>query len=148
MTRGAQSKVAGDRLRGSLLRRIVWGAGTGIVATAFRGWRSVSCSRTATRPKLDRWWRPAGAIIYVGPIAVKEFVVRELGTNDKPVLLGDSEVVVALSAGLVARPRRTASSRRGGAVLFGVAGAVLFGVAGTVVFGAAGVAAALSRPAT
>jgi DMSO/TMAO reductase YedYZ molybdopterin-dependent catalytic subunit len=85
----------------------------------------------ATRPEAGPLIAVGGAIIDATPTAVKEFAVRELGTNDKPALLTGIGIVLALFAAAVG----LAAQRRRVALPIGVA-----------VLAAAGVAAALSRP--
>jgi DMSO/TMAO reductase YedYZ molybdopterin-dependent catalytic subunit len=85
----------------------------------------------ATRPEAGPLIAVGGAIIDATPTAVKEFAVRELGTNDKPALLTGIGIVLAVFAAAVG----LAARRRRAALPIGVA-----------VLAAAGVAAALSRP--
>jgi DMSO/TMAO reductase YedYZ molybdopterin-dependent catalytic subunit len=85
----------------------------------------------ATRPEAGPLVAVGGAIIDATPTAVKDFAVRELGTNDKPALLTGIALALALLAaatGLAARHRR------------------IFLLAGVALLGAVGAAAALSRP--
>jgi DMSO/TMAO reductase YedYZ molybdopterin-dependent catalytic subunit len=114
------------------MRRTLLGAGAGILATGF-GVAVAELLAAATRPQAGPLVAVGGAVIDATPTPIKEFAVRELGTNDKPVLLGTIVLVLAIFvavAGVLAMRRRLAA------------------VIGAAVFGAAGVAAALSRPAS
>jgi DMSO/TMAO reductase YedYZ molybdopterin-dependent catalytic subunit len=72
-----------------------------------------------------------GAVIDATPTPVKEFAIRNLGTYDKPALLGGIALLLALyAAGVGLAARRS----------------LWLGVAGVALFGAVGAAAALSRP--
>ena len=112
------------------MRRIVSGALCGVLAAGF-GFAVAELLAAATRPQAGPLVAVGGAIIDATPTPVKEFAVRELGTNDKPVLLGSIGLVLVLFTvvvgGLAVRHRSVA-------------------VAGALAFGAAGVSAALSRP--
>ena len=55
----------------------------------------------ATRPQAGPLVAVGGAIIDATPTPVKEFAVRELGTYDKPVLLGSIALVLALFTAVV-----------------------------------------------
>jgi DMSO/TMAO reductase YedYZ molybdopterin-dependent catalytic subunit len=112
------------------MRRIFWGAGCGVLAAGF-GVAVAELLAAATRPQAGPLVAVGGAIIDATPTPVKEFAVRELGTNDKPVLLGSIGLVLILFTAVVG-----ALAVRHRAVA----------VAGALVFGAAGVSAALSRP--
>ncbi|MEV6635990.1 molybdopterin-dependent oxidoreductase [Actinoplanes sp. NPDC051470] len=112
------------------MRRIIPAALLGVLSAA-GGVAVGELLAAATRPPAGPLVAVGGAIIDATPTPVKEFAVRQLGTYDKPVLLGSIALVLALfAAGL-----GVLTLRRRGA---GVAGAVLLGVAGA--------AAAVSRP--
>ncbi|MFI5497249.1 molybdopterin-dependent oxidoreductase [Actinoplanes sp. NPDC051859] len=86
----------------------------------------------ATRPAASPLVAVGGAIIDATPTPVKEFAVRNLGTYDKPVLLGSIGLVLIIFTavvGILTIRRRWAA------------------IAGAAVFGLAGATAALSRPA-
>jgi DMSO/TMAO reductase YedYZ molybdopterin-dependent catalytic subunit len=113
------------------MRRLLAGAACGIVATGF-GVAVAELLAAATRPQAGPLIAVGGAIIDATPTPVKEFAVRELGTNDKPALLTGIVVVIALltaAIGILGMRHRIAA------------------LAGAAAFGLAGAAAALSRPA-
>ncbi len=106
------------------------GAVAGLMSAGF-GVAVAELLAAATRPAAGPLVAVGGAVIDATPTAVKEFAVRELGTNDKPVLLSVIGLVVAVlaaTAGIAGRRRR------------------LFAIGGPVVLGLAGAGAALSRP--
>jgi len=105
-------------------------AAAGVLAAA-SGVAGAQLFAAATRPSAAPLIAVGGALIDATPTPVKEFAVRELGTNDKPALLAGIGLVLALFAAAVG-----AGSLRRRAVL----------PAGVLVLGAAGAAAALSRP--
>ncbi|MEU4217101.1 molybdopterin-dependent oxidoreductase [Actinoplanes sp. NPDC026623] len=113
------------------MRHIVRGAASGVIAAGF-GVAVAELFAAATRPGAAPLIAVGGAIIDATPTPVKEFAVRELGTNDKPALLAGIGLVLALFTAAVG----IAGLRHRLAVPIG---ALIFGVAGT--------AAALSRPA-
>ena len=86
----------------------------------------------ATRPSAGPLVAVGGAIIDATPTPVKEFAVRELGTADKPVLLGSIGLVLVVFAAVVG----LLTARRW-----------WFGIVGAGILGVAGAGAALSRPA-
>lgn len=99
-------------------------AGTGIAAAELLA--------AAARPGSGPLVAVGGAVIDATPTALKEFAVRELGTNDKPVLLAVIGIVLILLAavtGIAATRWRVAIP------------------VGTGLLGSVGAAAALSRPA-
>jgi DMSO/TMAO reductase YedYZ molybdopterin-dependent catalytic subunit len=103
----------------------------GVVAAGF-GIAVAELLAAATRPEAGPLIAVGGAVIDATPTPIKEFAVRELGTNDKPALLAGIGVVLALIAavtGVVGGRHRAAVA------------------AGATVLGVAGAAAALSRPA-
>jgi DMSO/TMAO reductase YedYZ molybdopterin-dependent catalytic subunit len=105
-------------------------AAAGVLAAA-SGIAVAELFAAATRPAAAPLIAVGGALIDATPTPLKEFAVRELGTNDKPALLTGIGVVLAVFAaaiGIAARWRRP------------------FLPAGVAVLAAAGVAAALSRP--
>ncbi|MEU4240038.1 molybdopterin-dependent oxidoreductase [Actinoplanes sp. NPDC026619] len=107
------------------------GALAGIVAAGF-GVAVAELLAAATRPEAGPLVAVGAAVIDATPTPIKEFAVRELGTNDKPALLTGVAVVLALLAaatGIFGRRHR------------------LVLIAGAAVLGLAGAAAALSRPA-
>ncbi|GAA2863890.1 oxidoreductase [Actinoplanes cyaneus] len=111
-----------SRLRGAISGIVA--AGTGIAAAELLA--------AAVRPGAGPLVAVGGAVIDATPTPIKEFAVRELGTHDKPVLLGVIGVVLILLAaatGIAATTWRAAIP------------------VGTALLGAAGAAAALSRPA-
>ncbi|MGX6606249.1 molybdopterin-dependent oxidoreductase [Micromonosporaceae bacterium Da 78-11] len=112
------------------MRRIVVGAASGVIASGF-GVAVAELLAAVTRPEAGPLVAVGGAVIDATPTPIKEFAVRELGTNDKPALLGGIVVILALFTALVG----VVGLRRRLAV-----------PVGAFIFGAAGVAAALSRP--
>jgi len=113
------------------MRRILAPAVLGVLSAAF-GVAVGELVAAATRPQAGPLVAVGAAIIDATATAVKEFAVRELGTYDKPVLLGSIGLVLAVFTAVIG----VLSVRR-----------PWVAVAGGVVFGLAGVAAALSRPA-
>ncbi|AEV84366.1 oxidoreductase [Actinoplanes sp. SE50] len=112
------------------MRRTLLGAISGIVA-AGSGVAVAELLAAATRPGAGPLVAVGGAVIDATPTPWKEFAVRELGTNDKPVLLAVIGVVLAglaLATGIAATRWRAAIP------------------VGTALLGAVGAAAALSRP--
>ena len=77
----------------------------------------------ATRPQAGPLVAVGGAVIHATPTPIKEFAVRELGTYDKPVLLGSIGLVLAVFTAVVGI---FAVRRR----IVAVAGAAVFGIAG------------------
>ncbi len=113
------------------MSRILRGAASGVLAAGL-GVAVAELLAAATRPPAGPLVAVGGAVIDATPTPIKEFAVRELGTADKPVLLGSIALVLALftaGVGVLARRRRR------------------FAVIGAAVFGLAGAAAAASRPA-
>jgi DMSO/TMAO reductase YedYZ molybdopterin-dependent catalytic subunit len=113
------------------MKRLLPGALSGILAAGF-GVAVAELLAAATRPEAGPLVAVGAAVIDATPTPVKEFAVRELGTNDKPALLtgvGLALVLLAVVTGVLGRRHR-----------FVV-------VAGAAVLGAVGGAAALSRPA-
>lgn len=113
------------------MRRILTPALTGLLGAA-AGVAVAELFASATRPQAGPLVAVGAAVIDATPTPLKEFAVRNLGTYDKPALLGGIVVVLALFAGTVG----VFSFRRR-----------IFAVIGTGLFGAIGIAAALSRPA-
>ena len=113
------------------MSRILRGAASGVLAAGF-GVAVAELLAAATRPQAGPLVAVGGAVIDATPTPIKEFAVRELGTYDKPVLLGTIAVVLAVFTAVVGvlsvRRRR-------------------FAVLGAAIFGLAGAAAAASRPA-
>ncbi|MFG1994431.1 molybdopterin-dependent oxidoreductase [Actinoplanes sp. NPDC048988] len=107
------------------------GAAAGVLAAGL-GIAVAELFAAAARPGAGPLVAVGGAVIDATPTAVKEFAVRELGTNDKPVLLGAVGLVLA---GLAALTGVLGLHRRA------------LVAAGAAVLGLAGAAAALSRPA-
>ena len=113
------------------MRNVLPGAAAGIVAAAL-GVAVAELLAAATRPEAGPLIAVGGAIIDATPTPVKEFAVRELGTNDKPALLAGIGLVLVLFAagvGVLGRGRRWVVA------------------AGAGVLGLAGAGAALTRPA-
>ncbi|MCA2213487.1 molybdopterin-dependent oxidoreductase [Jidongwangia harbinensis] len=113
------------------MRRLGVGAAAGVLSAAF-GTAAAELLAAAVRPEAGPLVAVGGAVIDATPTPVKEFAVRQLGTYDKPVLLGSIVLVLVVFTavvGMLATGRRVAA------------------VAGAVIFGAAGATAALSRPA-
>ncbi|GAA3339738.1 sulfite oxidase [Amorphoplanes nipponensis] len=113
------------------MRRIVPPALIGVLSAAF-GVALAEVLAAATRPQAGPLIAVGGAVIDAAPAPLKEFAVRTLGTNDKPVLLatiGLALVVFTAVVGILSVRRRWVA----------VAGAALFGLAGA--------AAAALRPA-
>ena len=113
------------------MRKIIGPAVIGVLSAGF-GVAVAELLAAATRPQAGPLVAVGGAIIDATPTPVKEFAVRELGTNDKPVLLGSIALVLALFTavvGILAVQHRSIA------------------VVGAALFGAAGAFAALSRPA-
>lgn len=114
------------------LARLLTPAAIGVVSAAF-GVAVAELLAAAVRPESGPLVAVGGAIIDATPTPVKEFAVRELGTYDKPVLLGSIGLVLALFTavvGILAVRRRFVA------------------VAGAAVFGVAGGFAAISRPSS
>jgi len=112
------------------VRRIVWPALIGVLSAAF-GVAVAELLAAATRPQAGPLVAVGGALIDATPTPIKEFAVRELGTNDKPVLLASIGLVLALFTavvGILAVRRRVVA------------------IIGAAIFGVAGAAAALARP--
>ena len=112
------------------MRRFFIGAASGVIASGF-GVTVAELLAAVTRPEAGPLIAVGGAVIDATPTPIKEFAVRELGTNDKPALLTGIVVILALftaAVGVVGIRRRIAVP------------------IGAFVFGAAGVYAALSRP--
>lgn len=110
---------------------ILRGAASGVAAAGL-GVAVAELLAAATRPQAGPLVAVGGAVIDATPTPIKEFAVRELGTADKPVLLGTIALVLALftmAAGILALRRRR------------------YAVLGAAIFGLAGAAAAASRPA-
>jgi DMSO/TMAO reductase YedYZ molybdopterin-dependent catalytic subunit len=112
------------------VRRFIWPALIGVLSAAF-GVALAELLAAATRPQAAPLVAVGGALIDATPTPIKEFAVRELGTNDKPVLLASIGLVLALFTAVVG----VVGARHRSAV---IAGAAVFGVAGAI--------AALSRP--
>ncbi len=110
--------------------RKLLGAMSGVLSAAF-GVAAGQVLASAAHPAAGPLVAVGSAVIDATPTPVKEFAVRELGTHDKPVLLGTIVVVIAVLTAATG----VFALRRGAAV-----------VAGAVVLGVAGAAAALSRP--
>ena len=113
------------------MRHVLRGAAAGVIAAGL-GIAVAELFAAAVRPGAGPLVAVGGAVIDATPTPVKEFAVRELGTNDKPVLLASVGLVLALFAaaiGVLGRHRPP----------------VLW--AGAAVLGLAGAAAAVSRPA-
>lgn len=112
------------------MRKIIGPAVIGVLSAGF-GVALAELLAAATRPQAGPLVAVGGAIIDATPTPIKEFAVRELGTNDKPVLLGSIALVLALFTAVVGI---LAVKHRAIAVI------------GAAIFGAAGAYAALSRP--
>jgi DMSO/TMAO reductase YedYZ molybdopterin-dependent catalytic subunit len=113
------------------VRRIVVGAASGVIASGF-GVTVAELFAAVTRPEAGPLVAVGGAVIDATPTPIKEFAVRELGTNDKPALLTGIVLILALftaAVGVIGWRHRIAVP------------------IGAVVFGVVGVTAALSRPA-
>jgi DMSO/TMAO reductase YedYZ molybdopterin-dependent catalytic subunit len=109
---------------------VVAPAMTGLLATA-AGVAGAELLAAATRPQAGPLVAVGAAVIDLTPTPLKEFAVRNLGTNDKPALLGGIIVFLALftaTVGVLSVRRR------------------IIAVIGTGIFGAIGITAALSRP--
>jgi DMSO/TMAO reductase YedYZ molybdopterin-dependent catalytic subunit len=112
------------------VRRFIWPAIIGVLSAAF-GVALAELLAAATRPQAGPLVAVGGAVIDAAPTPLKEFAVRTLGTNDKPVLLGTIALALILFTALVG----VLSVRRRWVAF-----------AGAAVFGLAGAAAALARP--
>ncbi|MFE2282941.1 molybdopterin-dependent oxidoreductase [Streptomyces sp. NPDC059443] len=111
-------------------RRYWLGALSGLVA-AFAGLALAELAAAAVRPEASPVTAVGGAVVDRTPVALKEWAVRQFGTNDKLVLaLGiiAALAAIAMAAGLLAVRHLPA------------------GIALAAAFGAVGAAAALSRP--
>jgi DMSO/TMAO reductase YedYZ molybdopterin-dependent catalytic subunit len=106
------------------MRRIAWPAVIGVLSAAF-GVALAELLAAATRPQAGPLVAVGGAVIDAAPTPLKEFAVRTLGTNDKPVLLGTIGLALIMFTALVGvlsvRRRWVAIA---GAAVFGLAGAV------------------------
>ncbi len=112
------------------MSRILRGTACGVPAAGL-GVAVAELLAAATRPQTGPLVAVGGAVIDATPTPIKEFAVRELGTADKPVLLGSIALVLVLFTavvGVLALRRRR------------------FAVLGAAVLGLAGAAAAASRP--
>lgn len=114
------------------MRRTLAGVAAGLLAAGL-GVAVAELLAAATRPAAGPLVAVGGAVIDATPTPVKELAVRELGTNDKPVLL---TVIVVVIAAFTAAVGALSVRRRWVAT------------AGAAVFGIAGAGAALSRPAS
>ena len=106
------------------MRRTVRPALVGVLSAAF-GVALAELLAAATRPQAGPLVAVGGAVIDAAPAPLKEFAVRTLGTNDKPVLLatiGLALILFTALVGVLAARRRWAAVA--GAALFGLAGAV------------------------
>ena len=74
---------------------ILRGAAAGVAAAGL-GVAVAELLAAATRPQAGPLVAVGGAVIDATPTPIKEFAVRELGTADKPVLLGTIALVLAL----------------------------------------------------
>ncbi|GGL18332.1 molybdopterin-dependent oxidoreductase [Mangrovihabitans endophyticus] len=104
------------------MRRLT-GAACGILAAGF-GVAVAELLAAATRPAAGPLVAVGTAVIDATPTTVKEFVIRQLGTNDKPVLIATIIVGLALFAaamGMLSQKHRAAAII--GSSVFGVAGA-------------------------
>jgi DMSO/TMAO reductase YedYZ molybdopterin-dependent catalytic subunit len=113
------------------MRRIAWPAAIGVLSAAF-GVAVAELLAAATRPQAGPLVAVGGAVIDAAPTPLKEFAVRTLGTNDKPVLLGTIGLALVIFTALVG----ILSVRRRWVA-----------IAGAAVFGLAGALAAALRPA-
>jgi DMSO/TMAO reductase YedYZ molybdopterin-dependent catalytic subunit len=106
------------------MRRITWPAVIGVLSAVF-GVAVAELLAAATRPQAGPLVAVGGAVIDAAPTPLKEFAVRTLGTNDKPVLLGTivlALVVFTALVGVLSVRRRWVAIA--GAAVFGLAGAV------------------------
>jgi DMSO/TMAO reductase YedYZ molybdopterin-dependent catalytic subunit len=112
--------------------RTVAGAAAGILAAGL-GVATAELLAAATRPETGPLVAVGSAVIDATPTPIKEFAVRELGTNDKPALLTGVVVVLtvlAAVAGIAGRRHR-----------------LTVPIGAAAVLGAVGASAAWSRPA-
>ena len=95
-------------------------------------WRQPSWPRSSCGREASPVVAVGGSVIDATPTWLKEFAIRQFGTNDKPVLIGSILVV------LVAAVAGHRCARRAPAAV---------GLAGVAVLGLVGAAAAATRPA-
>ncbi len=115
---------------GSLRGRSGYGALAGLLA-ALAALAVAELAATLVRAQASPVIAVGGSVIDATPTPLKEFAVREFGTNDKPVLIGSILVVLVLLAlvtGALAIRHRAV------------------GLAGVAVLGLVGAAAAATRP--
>jgi DMSO/TMAO reductase YedYZ molybdopterin-dependent catalytic subunit/sulfur carrier protein ThiS len=99
-------------------------AAAGIVAAGF-GVTVAELLAAVTRPAAGPLVAVGGAVIDATPTPVKEFAVRELGTNDKPALLTGIVIIIALLAAVIGGlGARLPVATPLGAALLAVVGAV------------------------
>jgi DMSO/TMAO reductase YedYZ molybdopterin-dependent catalytic subunit len=106
------------------VRRFIRPALIGVLSAAF-GVALAELLAAATRPQAGPLVAVGGAVIDAAPTPLKEFAVRTLGTNDKPVLLGTIALVLILftaAIGVLSVRRRWVAVA--GAAVFGLAGAL------------------------
>ena len=111
--------------------RPLLGALAGLLA-ALAALAAAELAAVLVRPEASPVVAVGGSVIDATPTPLKEFAVREFGTNDKPVLIGSILVVLVLLSlvtGALAVRRRSV------------------GLAGVAVLGLVGAAAAATRPA-
>ncbi len=115
----------------SIPRRPLLGALAGLLA-ALAALAVAELAAALVRPQASPVIAVGGSVIDATPTPLKEFAVREFGTNDKPVLIGSILavlVLLALATGALAVRTRAV------------------GLAGVAVLGLVGAAAAVTRPA-
>ncbi len=112
-------------------RRPLLGALAGLLA-ALAALAAAELAAVLVRPEASPVVAVGGSVIDATPTPLKEFAIREFGTNDKPVLIGSILVVLVLlslvTGALAVRWRAV-------------------GLAGVAVLGLVGAAAAATRPA-
>ncbi len=119
-----------DMAAAPIPRRPLFGALAGVLA-ALAALGVAELSAALLRPQASPVIAVGGSVIDATPTPLKEFAVREFGTNDKPVLIGSILavlVLVALATGALAVRRR------------------IIGLGGVAALGLVGAAAAATRP--
>ncbi len=120
-----------DETAGPVRRSNLLGALAGLLA-ALAALAAAELAAVLVRPEASPVVAVGGSVIDATPTWLKEFAIRQFGTNDKPVLIGSILVVLVLLSlvtGALAVRRR------------------VIGLAGVAVLGLVGAVAAATRPA-
>ncbi len=120
-----------DTTASPVRRSALLGALAGLLA-ALAALAAAELAAVLVRPEASPVVAVGGSVIDATPTWLKEFAIRQFGTNDKPVLIGSILavlVLLSLVTGALAVRRR------------------VIGLAGVAVLGLVGAAAAATRPA-